>query len=82
MWDRPPTLAAMREILSQFTVPPTDQATLQRALTLKLSDFEDAVQYATAEAGKALIILSRNPGHFPKNRIPVMAPSVYLAQRG
>ena len=55
-------------------------AVLERAVTMKWKDFEDAVQSATAEAIHADYIITRNLKDFTQSRVMAFAPSELLAR--
>lgn len=53
---------------------------LERAVSMKWKDFEDAVQSATAESVHADYIISRNIKDFTKSRIIAFTPTELLAR--
>lgn len=55
-------------------------AVLERAVTMKWKDFEDAVQSATAEAIHADYIITRNLKDFTQSRVMALTPSELLAR--
>lgn len=55
-------------------------AVLERAVTMKWKDFEDAVQSATAEAFHADYIITRNLKDFTQSRVMAFTPSELLAR--
>ena len=55
-------------------------AVLERAVTMKWKDFEDAVQSATAEAIHADYIITRNLKDFTQSRVMAFTPSELLAR--
>ena len=59
-------------------VLPTDDDVITLALKSDFLDFEDAVQYYTAVAGNASIIVTRNPKDFGKAAIPIYTPTEFL----
>ena len=52
---------------------------VDKAIASSISDFKDAIQYYSAQYGKADFIITRNVRHFPKTPIPVLTPTEYLA---
>jgi len=62
-----------------FHVATVDEAVIRRAASLNWTDFEDAVVAAAAEAASGEVIVTRNPAHFSKSPVPVLAPKVALA---
>lgn len=57
---------------------PTDDSIIKSALDADIKDFEDAVQYNTALAGNATVIITRNPKDFNKSTVPIYTPSEFL----
>lgn len=55
-------------------------AVLERAVTMKWKDFEDAVQSATAEAIHADYIITRKLKDFTQSRVMAFTPSELLAR--
>jgi hypothetical protein len=55
------------------------QATLQRALTLGWTDFEDAVCAAAAEAAGCDFIVTRDPTGFAASPVQTVDPATALA---
>jgi predicted nucleic acid-binding protein len=60
--------------------PPTcvDASVVQQALGSSFSDFEDALQYYSAQTVKADVIITRNFKDFAASEIPVMTAEDYL----
>lgn len=76
---------AVAHLLSVFGVAAVGQATLQRALTLGWTDFEDAVCAAAAEAAGCDLIVTRDPAGFPASPVQSVDPAtalVFLEQEG
>ena len=78
---RDKALAAVRLILSVFTVVPLDATLLREAADVPHKDFEDDIQLASALRCGASCILSRDRSHYPPGVLPVLAPTDYLATR-
>ncbi len=55
-------------------------AVLQTAHALQRSDYEDAVQYASATASGMEAIVMRNLNYYTNATIPVFTPADFLAQ--
>lgn len=55
-------------------------AVLERAVTMKWKDFDDAVQSATAESVHADYIITRNLKDFTQSRVMAFTPSELLAR--
>ena len=72
-------LITMLEALSKLVeILPTDHSIITSALHSDYKDFEDAVQYNTALAGNASVIVTRNPKDFKKSIIPIYTPTEFL----
>lgn len=73
----------MRHKLRQFRniVHPIDitGSIIDKAIDSPISDFEDAVQFYSAIYSDCDYIITRNVKHFPKDEIPVLTPSAFLA---
>jgi predicted nucleic acid-binding protein len=71
-----------RKILSRFKalvrVLSVDDRIIQLALQSSFKDFEDGIQYFTAEHNKASLIVTRNLKDFKESVLPVMTPDSYL----
>jgi len=74
--DRARQLVAIT--LAVMEVCPVDRATLEIALTLSLSDFEDAVQIACAIARNLEAIVTRDQQGFSNSSLPVLTTSQVL----
>jgi predicted nucleic acid-binding protein len=70
---------AVAHLLTVFGVAAVNQATLQRALTLGWTDFEDAVCAAAAEAAGCDLIVTRDPAGFRFSPVQTVDPSTALA---
>ena len=57
-----------------------DVSDLQRAAEMKWTDFEDAVQSATAERLHADFIITRNVKDFRSSKIMALTPTEFLAR--
>jgi len=77
--DRPTAFQAVGELLAAMSVCPVDQATLQTALTLPFTDYEDAVQHASATGNGIQTIVTRNVKDFIGATVPVLSPAELLA---
>jgi predicted nucleic acid-binding protein len=56
-----------------------DTTVLNQAIDAGFADFEDAVQYYSAIAAGADVLLTRNKTHFPTDELPIMSPKAFLA---
>jgi predicted nucleic acid-binding protein len=70
---------AVAHLLTVFGVAVVNQATLQRALTLGWTDYEDAVCAAAAEATGCDLIVTRDPTGFPVSPVQTVDPATALA---
>lgn len=78
--DRTAAFEAVAEVLAVMSVCPVDQTTLQTGLTLPFSDYEDAVQHASASGYGLEAIVTRNTKDFVGATVAVFSPSELLAQ--
>jgi predicted nucleic acid-binding protein len=62
--DRTRAVVAIGDLLEILDVVPLENDDFQRALTLQLADFEDAVQVAACLRAGADMLVSRNPRDF------------------
>jgi predicted nucleic acid-binding protein len=71
-----------REFISdllQFTkVAPTNTESAKRALSMKISDFEDALQISAAISCNADYIITRNVKHYKKSQVPALTPDNFI----
>ena len=82
--DQSPGVAKtlIQEILTFIQVADVTQATIESALTFPMTDFEDAVQLATALQAKVDYLVTRNIKDYPETRLPVLAPAELLTYLG
>lgn len=74
---------AMQEVdklLAWARVADAGDAHARKARGLGFSDFEDALQAASAAACLADCIVTRNVADFTKSQVPVLAPADFLAK--
>ena len=71
---------AVAELLAAWRVCLLDVMVLQSALALPLSDYEDAVQHASATANQLDAIITRNREDYRGATLPVYSPTDFLAQ--
>lgn len=72
----------LRQLNQIVTVAPTTQQEVEKAFSCDNPDFEDAIQYFSAKAVEADVILTRDQKHFKYSSIPVMDAEEYLHIRG
>jgi predicted nucleic acid-binding protein len=70
---------AVGVLLSALRVCNLDLPTLQTAMALPLTDFEDAVQLASAMANHIDAIITRNLKDYKNASLPVFSPPDFLA---
>lgn len=69
---------AISDLLRLVRVCPVDHAALVLAVNSPISDYEDAVQHACAEAAGLDAIVTRNLGDYGNAALPVFSPSDFL----
>lgn len=55
-----------------------DAQTVEEAIASHFPDFEDAMQYFSAQRGKAELIITRNKQDFRQSAIPVLGPKEFI----
>ena len=68
----------IRLICETFNIIQNDKTQLLQAISLKPTDYEDALQYATAISAGCDCIITRNGKDFPFATIPVYSPNEFL----
>ncbi len=71
--------AAVRILREVFTPALCDAGVIGRAVESDFEDFEDAVQYFSAQAADADVLVTRDTDHYPGGGLTVMTPSAFLA---
>ena len=71
--------ARLRDLRNVLTPVDLSVSLLDKAISSRLADFEDAVQFYTAVYSEADYIITRNVKHFPQENIPVLTPTDFLA---
>jgi predicted nucleic acid-binding protein len=77
--DRRAATTAVGDLLTLFPVVPLDTADFQRALALRLRDYEDAVQAVACLRIGADFLVTRNPKDFRGAPVTLRAPGEVLA---
>jgi predicted nucleic acid-binding protein len=62
-----------------FSVVDLTARVITQAIDAGFADFEDAIQFHSAVHAKAECIITRNPDHFPKSPLSILAPAEFLA---
>jgi predicted nucleic acid-binding protein len=70
---------ALRLMRDVFTSVAPERQIMDQAMDSELDDFEDAVQYYSAERIRADYLITRNPQDFPSDGLPVVSPDEFLA---
>jgi len=78
--DRATAFRAVSEVLAALSVCPVDHLVLQTALTLPFTDYEDAVQHASAIGSRLDAIVTRNIKDFTGATLSVLSPAELLLQ--
>ncbi|MEQ1605764.1 MAG: PIN domain-containing protein [Pyrinomonadaceae bacterium] len=78
MKDREHARLEVRRLVRLVEIAQTDKNVLQTAFTLDFTDYEDAVQCASAIAEGLDAIVTRNTKDFEKSPIPVYSPAEFL----
>ncbi len=66
------------KFLSLCQVCTMDEQTVEKAMHLEFSDFEDGLQYISALSANCNILITRNIKDYKKAAIPVMTAEEYL----
>lgn len=71
-------MSYLRQLNKLVLVAPATQREVEKAFSSVNPDFEDAVQYFSAQAVEADVIITRDKKHFRYSTIPVMDADQYL----
>lgn len=74
--------AALNYLRSMLLISGAGQQAIDWALQLQNRDFEDAVQYYSAQNCGAEYIITRNKQDYPLNQITVLTPDEFLRSIG
>jgi predicted nucleic acid-binding protein len=73
------TMGIINQLVQEFEIIPTNKTDLKKAIELNFSDYEDAIQVASAmRTNKIQYILTRNVKDYHKSPIPVLTPEEFL----
>ena len=75
----PDLQGAIKQLLQAVHVCPIDQEILTDAFALPFTDYEDAVQHASATASRLDAIVTRNLDDFKNATLPVYSPLDFLS---
>ena len=67
-------------LTNRFEVSPINRESIKKAIAFYPSDFEDAVQYFSAQQAEAGLIITRDADGFQQFDLPVMTPTEFLAR--
>lgn len=70
--------AAITNLMQFLKIGPVDQTTIEQALNLDYSDFEDAVQKMSAVQCRADYLITRNTKDYQPTLLPVIQPVDFL----
>jgi len=76
---KPAAARSIKDILRLVYIAPTDKTVLTDAFGMGFSDYEDAVQCASAMAAGLDAIVTRNTKDFKNSPITVHSPAEFLA---
>lgn len=77
--SRPAAMEMLKAVRGCVGVTACDASVLNLAIDAGFGDFEDAVQYFSARAAGADVLVTRNTDHFPDGDVPAMTPTAFLA---
>lgn len=75
-------LSTLKGLLLFIRLAPLDERSALKSFSYGMSDFEDALQAASAEAIGAVGIITRNTKDFKKSPVPCLTPAEFIAQHG
>lgn len=79
---REQALAKMKLLCRYVHIAPSTQKETDQAFSTVNPDFEDALQYFSAQSVNADVILTRNQKHFLYSKIPVMDCDSFIDRLG
>ena len=71
-------LTGIRKLRSILQILPMNAAHIDKALSSKFSDFEDALQYFASQEGQIDFIVTRNKSDYKTSKIAVCRPNEFL----
>ena len=76
--DRMTAEGAVDHLIRHFHIASLDKTGWQRARSLPLPDFEDAVIASVAEESRCDYVIARNTAHFTGSPVPALTPADFL----
>lgn len=78
--SKPPDIESFQEFIMSYKIVDLSEKILNKAFDLKMKDFEDAIQLASAMSVSADFLLTWNTKDYrkPKTQVRVMTPKEYL----
>ncbi|MCX6035269.1 MAG: PIN domain-containing protein [Chloroflexi bacterium] len=73
-------LGLVVRILQAFYISPVDRDVLKRALQLEMTDFEDAIQSASAQADGLDFIITRDVKGYEKSPVKAITPADFVKE--
>ena len=73
---------ALKKLKSLVRLMVTTEASLEQALNSRFVDFEDAIQYFTAQNNGANCLITRNIKDYKTDKLAVMTPHQFLSSLG
>jgi len=70
----------MNDLSALFAIAPVTEITIKNAMALRWKDFEDAVQFMSAQGVNVEYIITRDKSDFETFEIPCLSPSEYITQ--
>lgn len=77
--DRPTAVQAMHDLLGLVEIAEVGRSEIERALTLEIADFKDAVQAAAALRVDAVYLVTRNERDFRSSPVATIGPGGVVA---
>ena len=74
--------ATLIKLKSLLRVMVTSETNLEEALHSSFADFEDSIQYFTAQSGGASVLITRNIRDYKVDKLAVMTPEQFLESLG
>lgn len=71
-------LKLVRQLKKIISLLPVTEATIEAAIAEDTRDLEDTVQFICAQENQMNFVITRNTKDFPKGKLPVVLPDVFL----